>query len=215
MLAVLALWVLTLDQGQTVLPAWKIPNSHPEYAPLDQALDAGDFRKAGRLLDGGLDVNKIVSHGTTRLTEACILGRPDIAAFLIRRGARLDQADWIGMVPLGYAANNNRPAMVDLLLKAGAKVDGAKGGAPPLQAAAGYGHIGIIRRLLRAGARIDAVDDRKMTALMAAAWEGSTEAVQVLLSAGADRKLRNRWGETALDCARQKGHREIEQILLK
>ncbi len=41
------------------------------------------------------------------------------------------------------------------------------------------------------------------TALMCAAINGTTEAVKLLMEGGADKTMKNKWGETALDCALQ------------
>ena len=58
---------------------------------------------------------------------------------------------------LHYAAYNNRPALVDVLLAHGAPVDepttpNARGGASPLFIACEKGHTEVARKLLNAGA---------------------------------------------------------------
>lgn len=51
------------------------------------------------------------------------------------------------------------------------------------------------------------------TALHLAAHDGNTALVELLLEAGADRRLTNESGESALDLAREGGHHEVARLL--
>jgi uncharacterized protein len=53
------------------------------------------------------------------------------------------------------------------------------------------------------------------TLLIMASRLGYRENVRFLLSKGADRKIRNKQGDTALDVARRNGHKEICRMLEK
>jgi len=55
-----------------------------------------------------------------------------------------------------------------------------------LTAAAAAGDIGVLTELLSTGAAVDAVDRRRRTALDRAVWAGRTDAVRLLVAAGAD-----------------------------
>lgn len=64
----------------------------------------------------------------------------------------------------------------------------------------------LLQHYLRAGVDINAIDTRsplKWTALHAAAFEGNPQAVRLLLDNGADTRIKDAMGRTALDIARE------------
>ena len=84
----------------------------------------------------------------------------------MQRGAGANVTDRGGHTPLYAAASEcggeTGPAVVRLLIEAGAEVDACAGvtGATPLHMAARRGHVAIARTLLEAGAAVN-VRDRK------------------------------------------------------
>ena len=95
--------------------------------------------------------------------------------------------------PLVAAARLGDRAMVELLLSAGAEVDGRCGCAAadtPLFAAVAHRRLDVAERLLAAGARTEAANGRGFTPLLLAAFRGDREAESLLLSAGADGEAR-------------------------
>ena len=71
-----------------------------------------------------------------------------------------------------------------------------------------------VRRILSKGqVEVDALDVYGWTPLMAAACAGATEAVEVLLEAGANASTRDKAGNTAEDLARRKGRTEVIVML--
>lgn len=78
-----------------------------------------------------------------------------------------------------------------------------------LMEAARSGHVAIGRRLLAAGARVDRVDALGESALHWAARHGRTDYAELLLGAGADRRLRNADGEVPATVAATAGHAEL------
>jgi uncharacterized protein len=81
-----------------------------------------------------------------------------------------------------------------------------KTGWAPLHYAATAGNLEIMQILLDENAYIDAESPNKSTPLMVAAQYGSTQAVKLLLEAGADPTLRNELGLSAVEFA-QRGNR--------
>ena len=71
--------------------------------------------------------------------------------------------------------------------------------------------VGWTEALCEAGA--DKADDRGGTPLKSAAFFGHTAAVEWLLGHGADWRVIDDWGKTALDWARQNGHAEAVAAL--
>lgn len=96
------------------------------------------------------------------------------------------------------------PALVRLLLKAGADVNRAdKYGNTPLMAVTGLKSekeaLSIIRQLLKAGANVNAADENGKTALMKIACSDSIEALKLLLEANPDVNARDNKSHSALD----------------
>jgi ankyrin repeat protein len=105
--------------------------------------------------------------------------------------------------------------MVELLLEAGADaVTPNEYGNTPLMSAALGGHVGIMRALLAHGCGdIDARNRDGGTALWWVCGYGKTNAVLVLLEAGADMRIVHSWGVTALYVARESGHHDCVAVL--
>ncbi|MBI9102341.1 MAG: ankyrin repeat domain-containing protein [Spirochaetales bacterium] len=106
---------------------------------------------------------------------------------------------------------------VNLFLTAGFSPEGRDSrGTPLLSIAAGRGFLEIIEVLLKAGAEVDCLSrDRNNTALMDAAAEGRTAAVQMLLDAGAGLEYKSKNGQTAVILAIGQRHVETAVLLLE
>jgi ankyrin repeat protein len=71
----------------------------------------------------------------------------------------------------------------------------------------------FVTQLLAAKANLNTVDNDGWTPLMRAAGEGHGPIVNLLLSAGADKTVKNRDGETARDIAHEHHHYPIVRTL--
>ena len=86
----------------------------------------------------------------------------------------------------------------------------AESARPPLLAACEAGELDeVVARLLDAGADINQPSVDAKTALMGAAMNGWPSVVELLLARGADKSLRNAWGETAHELAETMGGRIV------
>ncbi|MGP0076456.1 MAG: ankyrin repeat domain-containing protein [Bryobacteraceae bacterium] len=102
------------------------------------------------LLDAGAKVDEADRDGITILSWAAIANRVDMARLLIERGADVNHVDKNGMTPLLYAASIDfgDSAMVDLLLKSGARVSArTKDGKTALDVARAYKHTHLLASL--------------------------------------------------------------------
>jgi ankyrin repeat protein len=92
----------------------------------------------------------------TPLVKAVLGDQVEMARFLISKGADVNHVDGNGMTPLLYAASIDfgSPAMIDMLLKAGARADmTTKQGKTAIELARQYKHTHLIPSLERIAAR--------------------------------------------------------------
>jgi formylglycine-generating enzyme required for sulfatase activity len=118
------------------------------------------------------------------------------------------------ITPLTIAAADGHVAIVDMLLDAGAKIEGATS-LSPLRLAADKGQSEVVRLLLRRGAKVDVADSDGWTALMWASRGGHLAIVEALLASGADinRTIIDK-GANALHLAAQNGHLPVVRALI-
>jgi len=113
-----------------------------------------------------------------------------------------------GLSPLHWAVEGE-PAIVDILLDAGASVNArSRQGATPLMQAVQEGALETVRHLLGRSADVDAADARGFTALHRAAEMGELDVVGCLLLAGAD-PAASAEGQTAMALAQASGHADV------
>jgi ankyrin repeat protein/predicted small lipoprotein YifL len=124
-------------------------------------------------------------------------------------------ADEDGRTAMMLAAFNGHAAIVERLLKAGAKVDAVEAsGRTALMFAATGSSPETVQLLLKNGAAVNKVDLKELwTPLMFAAAEGQTEIVKILLANGADRSLKDKDGDTALQFALQRNQKAVVDLL--
>jgi uncharacterized protein len=119
---------------------------------------------------------------------------------LIRAGAKVNAANYLGATPLWLAAENGSSVMVRTLLEARADPNLALlSGETPLMTASRAGNADVVRQLLAKGADVNAKERSygNQTALMWAVSERHSTVVEALLSHGADVHARTRiWTQT-------------------
>lgn len=133
-------------------------------------------------------VNKFDSSGMTALLAAAENGRTEIAAFLLDKGANINE--------------RRKPE----------KSDG-KDGRTPLMLAIQFEHRPMVELLLERKARLDVISDNGDTALHWAAFKGSREIVELLLKRGAPPHAQSKAGGSALATGAAKGHLEIVKLI--
>ena len=123
------------------------------------------------------------------------------------------------MTPLQAAVSGSDPALVQILLDAGAHVDEERYGDTPLQMAAALGKAEVVGILVEHGADINApaVDEGGMTALQAAARADNFGLVQILLNSGSEinAAASHNGGRTALQAAAENGNLVLAKFLIE
>jgi len=173
--------------------------------PLDLALDYKNESTVRALLHLDPLPDALRYAAEAAMESATLRGQTEIAKLLIRAGLPINERTPAGATYLSDAALKGRKQLVQILLDQGADVnaDNPAGGTPLHDAALG-GNPEIIGLLLDHGARVDAQDqESRATPLMIAASLGRSSAVALLLHRGANPNLKDRFGHTALDRARQ------------
>jgi ankyrin repeat protein len=183
------------------------------------------------LLDRGFDVNATDKAGNTALDEAAWKGEAEAARLLLKRGAKPQSAVYA-------AANRGHAALIGILADAGAdlrKPD--KSGATALELALGNRHAAVIEALNARGVKPSndaplrnavlrgdydlvatllksGMDAKTPYLLHDAALKGHLKIVELLIARGADPRVKNAQGATAVHDAALTGQTEVVRFLL-
>jgi uncharacterized protein len=198
-------------------PSMKRDRTAPDpQARLRSAIQDDDIEGVRSALASGASVRKpLYSEGVsprTPLAEAVVRQEFAVARYLLAHGADPNEPDpRSGLPPIALSVYATSPALVELLLDAGAKPDprlGSSEGMTPLAMASRVLRSAAIGSLVRRGAdpngwiQVTGPDGRpgeRKTPLMLAAEAGNYPAILQLLEAGADPRRRNERGHSAAD----------------
>ncbi|MSV35276.1 MAG: ankyrin repeat domain-containing protein [Bryobacterales bacterium] len=139
------------------------------------------------------------------------------ARALLKQRVDLNAQQGDGTTALHWAAHHGNATLVDLLIRAGARVDAANDlGATPLHVACGNGSGAMVERLVAARANSNAKLLNGETVLMTCARTGNAAAVKALLTHGADAKVSEpEHNQTALMWAIAQSHPEAAALLVE
>jgi ankyrin repeat protein len=160
------------------------------------------------LLRAGAVCNVYDSLGISPLTAACLAGSEKAALTLIQAGAEvIPRRSRVRLTPLSAAVSKRHTGLVNFLLDHGADVTQADDtGSTPLMTAATTHDYDMVMEILRRHPDVNAQELDGFTALMYACTIGAVppdlRIVKALLDAGADPRLKDREGRTALTIAK-------------
>lgn len=121
--------------------------------PLVEACLAGDLARVKEFVAGGMGPNLVVMGTTPLIASIGPDVSPEIARYLLSKGAKPDLANDDGLTPLIVACMMPSPTFVNILLAAGANPNLGMGGLPPIEFAR-MSESGEVEALLRkAGAK--------------------------------------------------------------
>jgi ankyrin repeat protein len=183
-------------------------------APIFLALERGDLHKVRRILAARPSL-QVCGLGLTPLAHAATRKSPQAVALLLNAGAPIDSPrDEFGRTALHVAAEFGNFEVARLLLKRGANVRATSdGGATVLHHLMASGlpqtelgrhrQLVLAAELIRRGVPADEAPPglKKKTALMLAAATGHVDLVALLLELGANPRLQDSGGQTALQTA--------------
>ncbi|XP_029981407.1 ankyrin repeat domain-containing protein 50 [Sphaeramia orbicularis] len=174
------------DSGQTV----GVHCTGEEVTPLQQEFERELSIK--KLLDSGVPVNQVgPTDGRTLLANTAHEGSESLTELLLKHGCDPLISDHQGQTPLTLASRQGHVKVLSVLL------NWAKNQEPET-----------------AMRMMEHIDNEGWTALRSASWGGHSEAVRLLLDAGADVDGCDGEGRTALRAAAWGGHDEIVLTLL-
>ncbi|WP_412026538.1 ankyrin repeat domain-containing protein [Deinococcus yunweiensis] len=197
------------------------PMTMPDLnASLLEAATTGDAPRVQSLLRAGADVNAADATGRTALTWAALGDHVAVARALIGAGADPDRQDAQRNNALLVTGETGSVAMLREVLRARPDLTRTnRFGGTALIPAADRGHLAYVRELLATTQiNVNHVNNLGWTALLEAVILGDggpmhTEIVRVLLARGADRRIADRDGITALEHARQRGYTGMVKLL--
>lgn len=181
----------------------------------------GHYEAVKFLLEHGADVNKSGKNGTTALRLAAGSGHLQIVQALLEKGAQnvhealISVAGGYGSETSAQDTENVRVQVVELLLQSGADINhkDEHGYTVLMNSSNTCNQTNLVDFFLQRDAKINAPTDQGNTALMIAAMNGCTNNVKLLLSHGADPKLKDIFGFIALDFAKRNNYKEIISLL--
>ncbi|MDF1794901.1 MAG: ankyrin repeat domain-containing protein [Coxiellaceae bacterium] len=176
---------------------------------IHDAVKGSSHRAIQFLLDSGADIDAIDASGQTPLEIACHSSTDYVACYLINQGADCGTQRQLDNL-LSDTIKKHLPNTARLLIERGANIN-ADCFFKPLESAVLSKSKTMLDLVLSYPIDINQVIDTfsGFTALMLAARENDTYAVNALLAAGADADIKTPIKKTALDIARLNGHIEI------
>jgi ankyrin repeat protein len=168
-----------VDLVERLIAAGADTNAKNDYGatPMSEAAVVGNVQVMRKLLASGADVESANADGQTALMVIARTSNVDAAKLLISRHANVDAVEqWRGQTPLMWAAAEDQPAMVKLLVQHGAKVNARS-------------RVNQWERQVTAEPRVQARPSGGFTPLLYAARKGCLECAQILVKAGADQDL--------------------------
>jgi uncharacterized protein len=175
------------------------------FTPLHEAAIVRNATMLERMLEAGGDANATFGEGETVLMTAARAGDLDSVRALLAHGGKPDLTEnWHGQTALMWAAIENHADVVQLLIDAGAEVDRPSTKHDWVKISYSEGNVPKTR------------DFGGLTALQFAARQGSLQAAERLLDAGADANLvEPQYQLTPLQLAIVNGHFTLANRLIE
>jgi len=191
---------------------------------IHKAIVDGDVNKVKELIEADSTLMESKDkNGNTPLNLACLHGftrEPDIAEFLISKGANINTENNNGFTPLHGASSFAGDAgganydLVQLLVTNGANVNAKdKRGNTPLHAS--IGSVNIARFLIEHGADVNAKADIGTALHRSLTYDSNDEMPQLLIKNGVKLNQKDKLGNTELHLAAMNGFANLISLMVK
>lgn len=190
-----------------------LAQSADQIDDFTKAAKFDDVSEVQSLLKAGVSPNTLDPRGNPMLIVAIRDKSKKVTDLLLSNPAtNVNLANKSGENALMMAAFDGDLATVKMLvLDKKAAVN--KTGWAPIHYAATNGHLQIVQFLMAHGAMINALSPSETTPLMMAIGSGNDELIKYLLDNGADLRMRNHEGYTAIDVAQLFGKDDVRDGL--
>ena len=195
------------------------PSKRVANRRLLAAAESGDATAAALAIRSGASLETRDERGRTPLLLAATQDRLAVARLLVYLGADPDALDDRRDTPWLVTGVTGSVDMLEVLLPAEPDLTiRNRFGGTSLIPASERGHVGYVRRVVRTGIDVNHVNDLGWTALLEAVILGDgsrryQQIVGILVDAGAEPKIADRQGVTALQHAERRGQRAVARIL--
>lgn len=186
-------------------------------SPLITAAKEGSLESLKGLLKNNIDINQTDAEGNTALMLALANEHSDLAKLIIESNPNINLKNKDGQSALFIALINELPDLALTLVKKGAGLSSINGdGDSALQVATTANANEVMKLVIKKkSSLVNKLTKNGVSPLMEAARFGSGATISILLNAGADKKVKNKNGKTALDIAIKAQNEEAIQILTK
>lgn len=207
------IFVLPLIAALCLLRAIGLTQATPRGSICDAATNA-DLHQVALLLGNGDGIDGTDAFGRTPLTAS--IGHPEIARYLLDRGANPNLPDAQNELPLELAVSRSDLDSIGLLIARGARLNARTSlGDTSLMLAVDGGFDASAIELLKHGANPNVINVVGATPLHYAAGRGNLELMAALIKAGARFSVKSWIGVTPLERAVLNGQVKAVELLWK
>ncbi|XP_065876953.1 uncharacterized protein [Euphorbia lathyris] len=193
-----------------------------EFRPIHMAARLGLSAILQCLIDSGCDINSRTDSGDTALMISAKYKHEECVRVLVRAGADFGLVNIVNKSASSIARTNKwslgfQQAVLDVVKTGKVLTSSNFSVFSPLLFTAEAGDIEALKVIVSlAGMDLDYQDDNGFSAVMFTAAKGHVEAFRLLVYAGADVKLLNKAGETAITLSElNQNHDLFEKVMLE
>ncbi|WP_435954741.1 ankyrin repeat domain-containing protein [Dryocola sp. BD626] len=187
-----------------------------------QAAQDGNLEGLKNCLAKGVDINATNRQKRTAITLASLHKQYECVEFLISAGADINKQDETCFNPFLLSCLNNDLTLLRLILPANPDLNVlSRFGGVGITPASEKGHVEIVRELLtHTDINVNHTNFVGWTPLLEAivlndGGAKQQEIVKLLLDHGANPHMTDKYGKKPLELAREKGYREIAELLIQ
>lgn len=183
------------------LSGFVLAQTDEQITDFAKAAKFNDVSTVKTLLSKGVSPNTTDPKGEPMLVLAIKDKSDDVIQLLIsNKQTDVDLSNKYGETPLMIASiEGNLPLVISLIQQRNARIDHI--GWTPLHYACSKGQLEVAQYLIANGAIVDSLSTGNTTPLMMAVQSGNEPLIKLLLDKGADIRLKNSQGITAMDIA--------------
>lgn len=160
--------------------------------PLAYAAAYGDLEIVQLLIKAGADLNGQVAYGDVALIKAHEHENIEILKYLIEQGADVNAPNHYGLTPFIGLCEGGPLEIVQLAIKHGGDVNSS-----------------FVNNIGKDAGK------KNFSPLQTAAHSGRLDVVELLLSLGADPRVKDSDGRSSIELAKSRGHEDIAKLLQK